>query len=71
MNIKYLINNKSHKICFCPDKKGLKIRKKNKPDSNISNDLFSIIDESDKSLFLVSLLINFNRVFFETLEPHP
>ena len=51
MNIKYLINNKSHKICFCPDKKGLKIRKKNKPDSNISNDLLKFYN--DKKVLLI------------------
>ena len=30
MRIKYIINQDKHDIIFCPDREGLKIKKKNK-----------------------------------------
>ena len=51
MDINYKINNKTHKIIFCPDTEGLKIHKKKKSSMTISKDLKNIY--TDRNVLLI------------------
>ena len=51
MKIDYKINNKIHKVIFCPDREGLKIKRKKKSYMRITNDLNKIYN--DKNILLI------------------
>lgn len=56
MFISYKINNEKHFIEFCPDGEGVEIKKKNKPYTNIANDLLKS-HHSQKVLLVIDTKI--------------
>ena len=51
MQIKYLVNKIQYKVIFCPDREGLKIKKKKKSYTTVANDLLKIYN--DKKILLI------------------
>ena len=45
MQIKYLVNKIQYKVIFCPDREGLKIKKKKKSYTTVANDLLKIYND--------------------------
>jgi len=76
MNINYKINNKTHKIIFCPDTEGLKIHKKKKSSMTISKDLKNIYTDRNVLLIvdkninkkIINYIIHDLKISFETLQ---
>ena len=76
MKLNYKINNKNHKIIFCPDREGLKITNKKKSYTIIAKDLLKnyndrkvllIVDKNiDKKI--ISYLIHDLDISFKNLE---
>ena len=76
MKLNYKINNKNHKIIFCPDREGLKITNKKKSYTTIAKDLLKnyndrkvllIVDKNiDKKI--ISYLIHDLEISFKNLE---
>ncbi len=76
MDIKYKINNKVHKIIFCPDGEGLKIKKKRKSYMQISKDLKKIYNDGnillivDKNINkkIINYIIHDLKISFKNLQ---
>ena len=76
MHINYKINNKIHKIVFCPDEGGLKIRKKKKSYMTISKDLKNIYTDKNVLLIvdkninkrIINYIVHDLKISFETLQ---
>ena len=76
MHINYKINNKTHKIVFCPDEGGLKIRKKKKSYMTISKDLKNIYTDKNVLLIvdkninkrIINYIVHDLKISFETLQ---
>ena len=76
MELNYKINNKNHKIIFCPDREGLKITKKKNSYTTIAKDLLR--NYNDKKILLIvdknidrkiiSYLIHDLEISFKNLE---
>ncbi len=76
MVINYKINNKTHKIIFCPDGEGLKIKKKRKSYMQISKDLKNIYNDgnilliADKNINkkIINYIIHDLKISFKNLQ---
>ena len=76
MHINYKINNKVHKIIFCPDGEGLKIKKKRKSYMQISKDLKNIYNDGNILLIvdrnidkkIINYIIHDLKISFKNLQ---
>ena len=76
MFINYKINNKTHKIIFCPDGEGLKIKKKRKSYMQISKDLKNIYNDGNILLIIdkninkkiINYMVNDLKISFKNLQ---
>ena len=68
MDINYKINNKIHKIIFCPDREGLKITSKKKSYTTIAKDLLKTYNDKKIVLIIDRNINNLNQKYSAFLK---